>query len=252
MMVRSAWRALLLVIIWLAAAGSVYSQQSASLASAGTEVGQKAVSYTFVSPNTRENLTLQDAIKLLNSPEELQFINAIHRLTGCLRLKPLVMKTIGSSTDGAEHSALFRVYTDQATLRYADARLGKMGRQKTVLNFREDCSGASRMYVLRVWMGKRTLASVSRTLDLEGIAFRTLVPRMRQRLFIYVVDLNDELNNKIIRAAHRLGALMAIIRGTGEFIGDDTDREKAQQVFAEEIRKFEDGNPHVARRCARQ
>src|SRR5918992_1475166 len=105
------------------------------------------------------------------------------------------MKAIGSSTDGAEHSALFRVFTDRATLRYADARLGKLARQKTVLNFREDDSGAARMYVLRVWMGKRSLAAISKTLDSEGIAFRTLVPRMRQRLFIYVVDLNNELSN---------------------------------------------------------
>jgi hypothetical protein len=241
-------RVLLLLLLWLAAFGSAYAQQPPA---AGDS--QPSVSYTFVSPNTRENLTLAEAVRLLNSREERRLINSVHSLSRCLGLRPTVMKAIGSSTDGAEHAVLFSVNTDHPTLRYADARLGKLMRQKTVLNFRRDDEGAARMYVIRIWMGrKRTLASVSRTLDVNGVAFRTLVPAARQRMFIYVVDLSGELHNQVVRAARQLGGVMTILSGNGEFIGDDAGREQARQVFSEEVRKFEDGNPEVARRCSRQ
>lgn len=245
-------RVLLLAVMWLAVTVSAFAQQPATAtAPAAEESRQKAVSYTFVSPNTRENLTLEEAVRLLNSREEHKLINNIRRLSHCLRLKPLVMKTIGSWTDGAEHSTLFRAYTDKPTLRYADARLGKLARQKSVLYFRQDDAGADRMYVLRVWKGRRTLGSISRTLDSNGVAFRTLVPRARQRIFIYIVDLEDGLRNEVVRAARQLGALMLMVRGNGEFIGHDADREKARQVFTEEIKKYEQENPKVARTCSR-
>lgn len=240
-------RALLLLILWLAGAAGAYSQQPAAV-----ESRQRAASYTFVSPNTRENLTLEEAVRLLNSREELGLINSVRSLSRCLRLQPSVSKAIGSSTDGAEHSVLFSVYTDRPTLRYANARLGKLARQKTVLNFRRDDAGAARMYVIRIWTGRRTLASVSRTLDTSGVAFRTLVPAARRRMLIYVVDLSDELRNQVVRAARQLGGLLDIVKGTGEFLGDDAGRDEARRVFEEEIRKFEDENPDVARRCSRQ
>lgn len=247
MMIRLKLRGWLFsVALLLAASGHVFPQQLAT----GTEEQRKAESYTFVSPNTRENLTLADAIRLLKSREEQKFINNIHRLTRCLRLKPVVNKTIGSFTDGAEHSALFRVFTDKPTLRYADARLGKLGRQKTVLYFRRDDAGAARMYVLRIWTGRRTLASIAKTLDRNGVPFRTLVPGARGRMSIYVVDLDNELPNHVVAAARSLGALLTTIKGTGEFIGDDTDRDKAQQVYAGIIKQYEDEHPGQARRCA--
>ena len=241
MSIRPARRVLLPLVLWLVAVGAAYAQES------------KAVSYTFVSPNTREGLTLGEAVKGLHSREEFLLINHIRTLSRCLRLKPLaVRKTIGSWADGAEHAALFRAYADEPTLRYADARLGRRARQKAVLYFRRHESGADRMYVLRLRRGRRSLASVSKTLDASGVAFRTLAPAARGRLLVYVVDLDDALRDKVARAARRLRAALSAVNGAGEFIGDDTDRDKAQQVFASEIKKYEDDNPDAARRCQQQ
>ena len=240
-------RAVLSVVLLLAASAQVFAQQAVQRASDE----QKAESYTFVSPNTRENLTLQEALRLLHSREEQNFINAIHGLSRCLRLKPEVLKTIGSFTDGAEHSALFRVFTDASVVRYAGARLGKLGRQKTVLLFRQSDVGTARMYVLRILKGRRSLHSIAATLDRNGVAFRTLAPAARRRMNIYIVDLSKELSNNVVSAARNLGALMTTLKGTGEFIGDDTDRDKAQLVYAGIIRQYEEANPQTARRCGR-
>ena len=108
------------------------------------------------------------------------------------------------------------------------------------------------MYVLRLRRGRRSLASVSKTLDASGVAFRTLAPAARGRLLVYVVDLDDALRDKVARAARRLRAALSAVNGAGEFIGDDTDRDKAQQVFASEIKKYGDDNPDAARRCQQQ
>ena len=241
MSICHARRLLLSLVLWLIIGGAAYAQQS------------KAVSYTFVSPNTREGLTLGEAVRGLHSREELLLIDRIRGLSRCLRLRPLaVRRTIGSWADGAEHAALFRVNADEPTLRYADARLGKQARQKAVLYFRRDEDGADRMYVLRVRRGRRSLASVSKTLDASGVAFRTLAPADAGRLLIYVVDLDDALRDKVARAARLLRAAVSAVKGEAEFIGDDTDRDKAQQVFASEIKKYEDENPDAARRCPRQ
>ncbi len=244
-------RALLLLCLWLAAVANVASAQQAASAAEGK---RKAASYAFVSPNTREGLTLDDAVRLLDSREELLLINSIRSLTRCLRLKPLsVSRTIGSWADGAEHAALFRADADEPTIRYADARLGKLAQQKAVLYFRQDGRGADRMYVLRLRRGKRrSLASVSKALDASGVAFRTLAPTTRGRLIIYVVDLDDALRGQVVRAARQLRAAMSTVRGAGEFIGDDADRDRAQQVFAAEIKKYEDENPNTASRCSQQ
>jgi hypothetical protein len=250
MRTRLTRRASFLLAILLAAIGSAYSQQSAGQSDALEKDRQKAVSYTFVSPNTRENLTLAEALRLLNSAEELRLLKDIRRLSLCLKLKPVVMKTIGSWTDGAEHSTMFRVYTDTPTVRYTDARLGKVERQKSVLYFRQDASGTGRMYVLYVWRGQRSLAAISRTLDKSGIEFRTLAPRPRRLTIIYVVDLRNELHKQIVSASRRLRARLVLIKGTGDFIGDSTDRDKAQQVFAQEIKRYENENPVIARTCS--
>jgi hypothetical protein len=243
-------RALLLLCLWLAAVANVASAQQADSAAEGK---RKAVSYAFVSPNTREGLTLEEAVRLLDSREELLLINSIRSLTRCLRLEPLsVSRTIGSWTDGAEHAALFRAHADEPTIRYADARLGKLAWQKAVLYFRQDGRGADRMYVLRLRRGPRSLAAVSKALDASGVAFRTLAPTTRGRLLIYVVDLDDALRGQVVRAARRLRAAMSTVRGAGEFIGDDADRDHAQQVFTEEIKKYEDENPDAARKCSQQ
>lgn len=242
-----------LVVILLATVGDVRPQQPVVPPSTGAEARQKEITYAFVSPNTRENLTLKESLRLLNSREELELIYAIRHLSSCLSLKSEVVKTIGSWTDGAEHSTMFRIYTDQSTARYADARLGRRERQKSVLYFQRDAAGTGRMYVLYPRRRRRSgLNLISRALDRSGVPFRTLVPRLRRPAVIYVIDLNHELEKQVGMAARRLGARLVVLKGRGEFIGDDDDREKARQIFTGIIKQYEDDHPQTKRNCSKQ
>jgi hypothetical protein len=195
------------------------------------------LSYGFVSPNTAENLTLADAIKNLESPEEGKLVYETRRIGCQARFKPTVMRALGSWSDGAEHSVVFKTTTSSSRIRYAVASLGKLARQKAVLYFQRDDSAGSRLYTFYV-TNRKDLLRLSKILDTTGIAFRTLVP-LKQRILIYVVDLKNELREKIPVAARSLRAQVRTMRGRAEFIGDDTDRDKGQTIFSAEIQSFE-------------
>lgn len=236
--------------LWLAATGGAYAQRPEADSAAPAERGRKVQSYSFVSPNTRENLKLEEAVRLLNSLEESRLVRQIARLSRCLGLQSVTSRAVGSWADGAEHSTVSRVIADAATLRYEDARVGKLERQKSVLYFRQNSAGAGTMYIL--YPRRRAgFASVSKTLDRKGVEYRTLVPGTNGRTIIYVVDLKSELRRQVGAAAKALGARVVTIKGDGEFIGDDTDREKAQQVYDGVIKEFETAHPRVARRCSK-
>jgi hypothetical protein len=229
------WPLLALFVVW---PGSVaLSQQSARPQPARSRAAHRAVSYAFVSPNTREDLTLATAIAALNSPDEQRLIEEARQVTCRLRLSLFVQKALGSWTDGAENSVLLRVKADVASLRYAGSWLGKFAHQKALLYFHPGSSGRARMYVLLITRQSRQLGALAAELDADGVANRTIVPRQRQ-LAIYVVDLQNALKTKVHVAAQRLHARLSIFRGSGIFIGAE-DRDKAQAIFEEEIKKYE-------------
>jgi hypothetical protein len=206
---------------------------------------QKAISYGFVSPNTREDLKLNDALKNLNSAEEVRLLHQTRDLACRVRAKARVNKSLGNWADGSENSLIFRIYSDEAALRYAAANLGKSWRQKTVLYFRRQASGNARMYVLSVRRQHRGLKyvvrTVAKTLDDSQVSYRTMVP-LKTRLMVYIVDLKNELQPQVRNAAHQLHARPLSFAGTGEFIGDDNDRDLSQIVFAREIKSYESGH----------
>jgi uncharacterized protein YdeI (BOF family) len=237
----------LLALLLLASAGSGSAQQSGL--PRAPDAGEKARSYLFVSPNTRENLTLKEVLLRLNSPEEIGLIVAGRTLACRLNLRARISKTIGSWTDGVEHSTLVMIKADEATARYADAWLGQRARQKSVLYFQRRAMGSARMYVLSTRGGKRGLASIAGILNRNAIENRTLVPG-GQRTLIYVIDLADELRGRIVAAARQLRARYYMLRGTATFIGDDSDREKAQAVFLQVIEGYEKEHPPPENDCA--
>jgi hypothetical protein len=244
-------RLVLLTLLALWPPVLISAQEPAKSQPARVETKRKAISYAFVSPNTRENLTLKEAIAGLSSFDEKRLIDEARRVACRLHLSWHVRKAVGSWTDGAENSTLIHLNTDQATVRYAASWLGKFASQKSVLYFRRSFFGQSRMYVLLLTRGDRDIAAVAAELDLDGIANRILVPR-KKRMLIYIVDLKNELEEKVSTAARRLHARLSSIAGAGEFIGDENDRDKAQRIYEQEIRDYEVAHPAVRRTCRKK
>lgn len=207
---------------------------------------RKPLGFLFVSPNTRDNLTLAEAKAALTSEEETRLIAEERDLACRLRESLHPLKAIGSWSDGAEHSTVLLGHTNEANLRYAGSWLGKFSRQKAVLYFLQGSQGPGRLYVITL-SKKPNLTAVSSLMDANEVSNRTLVP-LRQKWILYVVDLNSSLRMKVMEIARKLKARLHVLRGSGAFIGDD-DRDKAQQVFATEIQNYQVGNPNLRRPC---
>lgn len=217
------------------------------LALAAAACAQTSLNYGFVSPNTKENLKLEDAIKGMSSAEETKLVKQSIDL-GCVVRSPVrAFRSLGSWSDGAEHSVMIRVESDEPTVRYLLSRLGRDARQKSVLYFHPRPAGAAELYMLQPRRPIRNLKALAQVLERAGIAFRTMVP-VKSTTWIYIVDLNRELRAKVMAAAKRLRARVRAERGNAAFVGDD-QVDEAKVVFDEEIRSYEAKNPTLPPTC---
>src|SRR5215208_4032223 len=125
--------------------------------------GQQAINYGFVSPNTKTDLKLEKAIKGMNSPEEVQLRTKAINLSCVVRSRIRAFKAVGSWRDGAEHSVMLRVKSDEATLRYVLSRMGRDAQQKYVIYFHPRPAGSADLYTLRLRRRPPSFAMLSNT-----------------------------------------------------------------------------------------
>ena len=232
------WRSLALVV--LLACGSSSAQEQAP----------RTFNYAFVSPNTRENLKIEDAIKGMNSAEETQLRMKAINLSCVVRSRIRAYKALGAWSDGAEHSVLMRVHSDAPTLRYLMSRMGRDAKQKYVIYFYPQRNGPDDFYVLTLPRRSRDLVALSNALEQAGIPFRTLVPSAKSTE-IYIIDLDRELHDKILAAARKLRARVSYKVGDADLFGDDL-RAKAREKFEQEIKNYEAKNPNLPPTCDAQ
>jgi hypothetical protein len=208
---------------------------------------QKSFNYGFVSPNTKTDLKLEQAIAGMQSEEEAKLLNKAVNLGCVVRTRITASRALGSWSDGAEHSVLLRVRGDEATLRYLLSRIGRDAQQKYVIYFHPRVGGAVDLYTLRPRKRARNLVALTNELERAGIPFRTLVPS-RATTAVYIIDLDRDLRAKIMNAARRLRARVSQETGNAQLFGDD-EREKAKAKFDQEIKEYETKNPNLPPTC---
>ena len=211
---------------------------------------QKSFNYGFVSPNTKTDLKLEQAIAGMKSAEEAKLLNKAVNLGCVVRTRITAFRALGSWSDGAEHSVLLRVRGDEATLRYLLSRMGRDAEQKYVIYFHPKLGGKVDLYTLRPRTRARNLVALSNELERAGIPFRTLVP-LREATAIYIIDLDRDLRAKIMNAARRLRARVSQEAGSAQLFGDD-ERAKAKVKFEQEIKDYETKNPNLPPTCDMQ
>ena len=217
------------------------------LALATIACAQSSLNYGFVSPNTKENLKLEDAIKGMSSAEETKLVKQSINMGCVVRSRIRAFRSLGSWSDGAEHSIMIRVQSDEPTVRYVLSRLGRDARQKSILYFHPHSAGGADLYTLKPRRTTRNLSALAQKLQSAGIEFRTLVP-VKSGTLIYIVDTKRELRAKVMTAAKRLGARVSSESGNAEFVGDD-QADEAKVVFDEEVRKYEEKHPNLPPTC---
>lgn len=234
----SKYRSLLLVLLlgWT----TVVSAQQA----------QTTLNYGIVSPNTRTDLKLQEAIAGMSSAEESKLLNQAVNLGCVVRSRIRAFRALGSWSDGAEPSVLFSVNGDEESLRYVLSRLGRDAQQKYVIYFHPKPEGSADLYTLRPRTRSRNLVALTNALESAGIPFRTLVPS-GDTTAIYVIDLDRDLRAKIMAAARKLRARVTSQPGNAALFGDD-ERQQAAVKFEQEIKTYETKNPNLPPTCDAQ
>jgi hypothetical protein len=212
---------------------------------------QKAFNYGIVSPNTRENLKLEEAIKGMSSAEEVKLHRQAINLSCVVRSRVRAFRALGSWSDGAEHSVLLRVQSDEATLRYLLSRMGRDAEQKYVIYFHPQPKGEADLYTLRLPKSTRSrarsLVMLTNALEQAGIPFRTVVPS-GETTTVYIIDLDRDLHDKILTAARKLRARVSQQAGNAALFGDD-QRPQARVKFEQEITSYEAKNPNLPPAC---
>ncbi len=85
---RSNWRALVLILLF--GCGTLISAQQ----------GRESLNYGFVSPNTRDDLKIEEAIRRMDSPEEARLLKEVVHLACVVRWKIRAVRALGSWSDG--------------------------------------------------------------------------------------------------------------------------------------------------------
>ena len=208
---------------------------------------RQPLNYGFVSPNTREDQKLSDALAGMSSNEEAMILKRAQNLGCVVRRRVTVFKSLGSWSDGAEQALVLRMRSDEASVRYLLSRLGRDANQKSVLYFHPKSSGIARIYLLKPQRQSTNLVQITNTLERAGIVFRTLVP-VGGNTWIYIVDPKRELSAKVRNAAKRLRATVNWENGTAEFVGAEQVSE-ARKIFEREITDYETKNPKLPPTC---
>src|ERR1044072_1527951 len=207
----------------------------------------KVVSFGFVSPNTSQNLKLEQAIAGMNSAAETTLRNEAVNLSCVVRTRIRAFRALGSWSDGAEHSVMVRFTSDEDTLRYVVSRMGRDARQKYVIYFHPDPAGPVDLYTLRTPSKARSLPALSSGLQSAGVPLSTIVP-LNGVTAIYIIDLDRDLREKILNAARTLHASVNAVPGKAKLFGDDI-RQQAKTVFEQDIKTYESKNPNLPPTC---
>jgi hypothetical protein len=215
------------------------------LLSCGGVTAQRSIG--FVSPNTRDDLKLIEAIRGMDSPEELRLLGRARSLGCVIKRKITATEALGSWSDGAEHSVLIRVSAKESAIRYLMSRLGHDANQKAVMYFHPRPRGQAKLYIIRHIRGFN-LRQIGNVLNDSGIAFSTLVPA-RYGTIVYIIDIDNSLRLKVLDASRRFNLPIASQTGNAAFIGDDSSRDKGQAVFAQEIKNYELKHPKLPPPC---
>src|SRR5687768_15986094 len=145
------------------------------LALATAAVAQTSLNYGFVSPNTKENLKLEDAVKGMSSADETKLVKQSIDLCCVVRSRIRAFRSLGSWSDDAEDSVMLRLGSDEPTVRYVLSCLGRDARQKSIVTFHPKTGRPAVLYVLKPRRLMRNLVNLAQSLASTVLVLRSLV-----------------------------------------------------------------------------
>lgn len=175
------------------------------------------------------DLNFQQATDKLATPEHREFARQASDINTRYGAKTIESRDlIGDTTSyGTENSVAQHIQADAKTSKLIAAEKGLAGKQLTVLNFDHDALGPD--FLARITMPKNlTKPELRSILDKRGLEFRSIDPKTNE-LTIYSKDAKHA--DALYQLKKDYNGTISIQKGTGEFIGSDTSREEAANVY---------------------
>lgn len=178
----------------------------------------------YVSPSTKENSTLADALRDAGAQELLQSHGA--------------QPGIGFWKDGAEASGVF-TGENSSELLHRVAQLAKSWRQKSFIAFSEQKHGADLAHIIR--SPESDPHKLDKELTKAGVEFKTIVKHPYGTV-IHALDQGGQLEHGLRQWAQKSGAKVRTLHGRIHFVGAD-DRDSAQAEFDRVIHGEKNAGP---------
>lgn len=190
--------------------------------------------FVFASPNTRETLSDEDALRSLNSFEQLNAIAVADHLACAMTPKVRILDAIGVFGDSSENSLIVEANLRSESADYLASLLGRYAHQEFVLSFVEDPAGSSKLWILTTSLPVTKVESMLRNAKLlPSTVFQTAGGAV-----IIFVDIGNAFGNKISPITSQLHSVASFIVGNATLVGDG-DRAKAAAIFQRHIQANE-------------
>lgn len=194
-----------------------------------------AQSFLFVSPNTRDHLSDEDATDSLKSFEQMNFLAVEKYLAEKLCSHPQVTTAEGIYAGNAENSSLVTGCSN-GQAQYLGELLGRYAHQKSILVF-DPAAKKSDEHLFILEFSPAHPADAIQELRQHNLSGATVIfqdPAVR--VYVWTTDHSqDAALHALVDAEH---ATVIEIKGKGSLIGSD-DRMAAQGVFDDRIRVYE-------------
>src|ERR1035437_7155704 len=195
-----------------------------------------AESKALVSPNVREDMGFDDAVKALHSEQQAEAHSHAQATVASVAKDGTVEDAVGDWRHGAENSLSISGTMDMETARYVAAKEGLRSNQVAVAAFHDERGGPDSLWMLTV--GKNNAVQQIRdTLDEHNIGHRTLV-ETPDGTRVEVLDKGSQLAGQIRSVAQHYETNFGQRTGRGQFIGAKT-REESQPVYPRIVTAYE-------------
>jgi len=191
--------------------------------------------YVFVSPNTRETLTDEDARASLTSFEERNAIAIADRVACSMRSKVEITGVLGIYESTSENSFLIQADLKRDQAEYAGALLSRYEHQKYVLIFYPQAAARDRLWTIKTSKSFEAAIAAARRMRLTPVTLRPETGGNE----ILVVDIGGTFGDRPRQLAFSLGGEATSQGGVAEILGDENDRAKSAAIFDAKIAAFE-------------
>lgn len=202
--------------------------------------GCYAQSYIFESPNTRDQMSGEAAVRSLDSFEQKNFAAVAGYLARKLCRQPEVANGLGLFA-GSTENAVMVTGCGGRRARYLGELLARYAHQEWVLIFAAEPAGKERLVVISFTSDQPL--RVPEEMRGSGLTAGTVIVKGTQaKVYLWEADHAHDAAIRSLAEAHR--ATIEEIAGHATLIGDDS-RARAQRLFDREIAAYERGHQPV-------